>query len=228
MSKLLRVSNWRKVWKKQFSSCKTGNFDLPLKRNRTGGYKLVGNETVYTCFTSDFFPWRCRSVEGWSMANDPYKAWLTFFIITKRIDRFHVNLPNDWEEGYDNVSICCTVENQDRADYRLPIFLTEPIKHKSIICEPILEFIHLSDYLSSAIEMVTVGGESGDNARICNYDWILDIREQCLQKVFRFILNKRELIFKKMADFIRFPENFSIHRHKRLELIYKVAYNGNL
>ncbi len=184
---------------------KTGNFDLPLKRNRTGGYKLVGNETVYTCFTSDFFLedadlWRA---EVWQMIRIRHD--LHFFIITKRIDRFHVNLPNDWEEGYDNVSICCTVENQDRADYRLPIFLAEPIKHKSIICEPILEFIHLSDYLSSAIEMVTVGGESGDNARICNYDWVLDIREQCLQKGVPFYFKQTGAHFQKDGRLYTIP-----------------------
>lgn len=48
---------------------KTGDFNLPLKRNRAGEYNLSGNETVYTCFTSDFFleeadAWRA---EAWQM-----------------------------------------------------------------------------------------------------------------------------------------------------------------
>jgi protein gp37 len=106
---------------------------------------------------------------------------LRFFIVTKRIHRFNVSLPDDWGDGYDNVAICCTVENQDRADYRLPIFLAAPIRHKSIICEPLLESIDLSAYLSTAIEQVVVGGESGNDARICRYDWVLAIREQCLK-----------------------------------------------
>lgn len=33
---------------------KTGNFNLSLKRNRQGEYKLQPDEIVYTCFTSDF------------------------------------------------------------------------------------------------------------------------------------------------------------------------------
>jgi protein gp37 len=161
---------------------KTGDFSLPVKRNRAGGYKLLGGETVYTCFTSDFFledadAWR---VEAWQMIRE--RRDLHFYIITKRIDRFPVSLPADWGDGYGNVTICSTVENQSRADYRLPILLAAPIKHKDIICEPLLEAVDLSAYLSPAIGQVVVGGESGDNARLLFYDWVLGIREQCRQK----------------------------------------------
>jgi protein gp37 len=31
-----------------------------------------------------------------------------------------------------------------------------------------------------------VGGEAGNNARICNYDWVLDIRTQCIEKKVAF------------------------------------------
>ncbi|MGA3013852.1 MAG: DUF5131 family protein [Bacteroidales bacterium] len=109
-----------------------------------------------------------------------------FYIITKRIDRFRVNLPEDWGDGHDHVSICSTYETQDMVDYRLPIFLSLPIKHKAIICEPLLEQINLSHWLTPSIEEVIVGGESGNNARICNYDWVLDIRTQCIEKKVSF------------------------------------------
>jgi hypothetical protein len=61
---------------------------------------------------------------------------LQFFIVTKRIYRFFIRLPDDWGEGYPNASMCCTVENRDRADYRLPLFKAAPIRHESIIREP--------------------------------------------------------------------------------------------
>ena len=76
---------------------------------------------------------------------------VTFFIITKRIHRFAECIPDDWGDGYDNVHICCTCENQKAADFRLPIFLEAPIKQKSIICEPLLEQIDLSRYLDKSI-----------------------------------------------------------------------------
>lgn len=40
--------------------------------------------------------------------------------------------------GYENVIIGCTVENQEMADYRLPIFLALPIRHRAIIAAPLL------------------------------------------------------------------------------------------
>jgi Bacteriophage protein gp37 len=193
---------------------RTADFNLPVKRNRAGDYKLSGNETVFTCFTSDFFledadAWR---VEAWRMIRE--RRDLDFLIITKRIDRFRVNLPEDWDDGYDNVSICCTVENQDRADYRLPIFLAEPIKHKSIICEPILEAINLTPYLSPMIEEVVVGGESGADARICNYDWVLDIREQCRQKEVTFYFKQTGAHFEKDGRLYTIRR---IHQHSQAQ-----------
>ena len=104
-----------------------------------------------------------------------------FLFITQRITRFSKCLPEDWGEGYPNVSICCTVENQAKADERLPVFREALIRHKMIVCEPLLERIDLSAYLGDWVESVTVGGESGDDARVCNYDWILDIRRQCIE-----------------------------------------------
>ncbi|SCD21970.1 phage protein Gp37/Gp68 [Proteiniphilum saccharofermentans] len=159
---------------------KTKNFDLPVQKKRNGEYKIPSGTMVYTCFTSDFFledadPWRVEAWEMIRLRND-----LKFMMITKRIDRLHESLPEDWGDGYDHVTICCTVENQDRADYRLPIYKTVPIKHKIIICEPLLEHIDLSSYnIGSWVEQVVAGGESGYGARTCNFDWIIDLRNLC-------------------------------------------------
>ena len=86
---------------------KTAQFRLPLARRKNGDYKLQ-DDVVYTCMTSDFFleeadEWRA---EAWQMIAQ--RQDLHFFIITKRIDRFVVQLPADWGEGYAHVSICVT------------------------------------------------------------------------------------------------------------------------
>jgi protein gp37 len=156
------------------------SFDLPVRKNRQGGYKLPPGETVYTCFTSDFFLdeadiWR---EEAWEMIRA--RPDLDFLIITKRIHRFRERLPGDWGEGYGNVSIWSTCENQEMADFRLPILMGAPIRHKGITCEPLLGRIDLSKYLGPWAEGVVAGGESGMEARPCDYDWVLDIRRQCL------------------------------------------------
>ena len=142
--------------------------------------KIQSGKIVATCFASDFFiaeadAWRA---EAWAMIKQ--RTDLDFLILTKRIDRFNVSLPNDWGDGYDNVNIGCTIENQASADYRLPLFLSYPIKRRFIAAAPMLEAIDLSAYLGG-IEHVTVSGETGQEARICNYDWVLNIREQCVK-----------------------------------------------
>ncbi len=135
-------------------------------------------------------------------------CWFYFF--TKRIDRLADCLPDDWGTGYDNVLIGCTVENQDRANYRLPIFLSLPIKHKSIIVAPILEKIDISAYLYDSIEEVSVGGESGTSARPCNYDWILDLRRQCIEKNIPFRFHQTG------AHFIKDKKLYQIKRKDQL------------
>ncbi|MEY8282879.1 hypothetical protein AALA13_03460 [Lachnospiraceae bacterium 50-23] len=42
---------------------------------------------------------------------------LHFLFLTKRIERFMECIPEDWNNGYDNVTVGCTVENQDKADH---------------------------------------------------------------------------------------------------------------
>lgn len=165
----------------------TKSFDLPVCKKRNGEYKVPSGTVVYTCFTSDFFiedadPWRA---EAWKMIRE--RDDLDFLMITKRIDRLAGCLPDDWGEGYDNVTICCTVENQACADYRLPIYRTAPIKHKIIICEPLLEKLDLSAYhIGEWVEQVVAGGESGSDARPCDYDWILELRDQCAESGISF------------------------------------------
>lgn len=185
---------------------KTAEFNLPIKKKRNGEYKIENGSTIWMCFTSDFFLkdadlWRD---ECWKMIKQRYDCNFCFF--TKRIDRFYECIPEDWNDGYDNVTIGCTVENQQMADYRLPIFLNAPIKHRLIIAAPFLEKIDMRNYLSSKIEMVSVGGESGLNARTCDYDWIVDLRNQCVEKNISFVFHQTG------ANFIKDGKRYFIKR----------------
>ena len=159
---------------------KTNEFDKPIAKTAKGKDKIQSGKIVATCFASDFFiaeadEWRA---DAWAMIKQ--RPDLEFLILTKRIDRFLVSLPADWGDGYDNVNIGCTIENQELADYRLPLFLSYPIKRRFIAAAPLLSAVDFSPYLSG-IEHLTVGGETGREARICNYDWVLAIREQCVK-----------------------------------------------
>jgi len=156
------------------------NFDLPLRKDRAGHFKIASGSEVATCFTSDFF---IEEADAWR-----HEAWkiirqrkdVNFLICTKRIERFNACLPDDWEDGYDHVFIAVTCENQEKINERLPIFLNVKAKHKYIFVSPILEDVDLSRYLqTAAFELVSVAGESYENARICRFDWVRHIKQTC-------------------------------------------------
>ena len=159
---------------------KTKDFAKPVERLKNGNYKMKSG-IVYTCFSTDFLlaeadEWR---TECWQMIKERQDC--TFLFLTKRIDRFMECIPDDWGEGYENVVVCCTIENQRNADHKLDIFSRLPAKHKCITAQPLLERINIEKYLDD-IELVVVGGESDRNARPPDYAWVLDIREQCIRK----------------------------------------------
>lgn len=159
---------------------RTKGFSAPVERSKGGEYIMKPGQTVYLCFQSDFLlpkadAWR---EECWSIMRK--RPDLHFLFLTKRITRFLECLPADWGEGYENVTVGLTIENQKRADLRLALFCSLPIKHKNVIAQPLLEQIDIERYLNG-IELVVVGGEAGRNARPLNFNWVLNLRQQCLK-----------------------------------------------
>lgn len=202
----------------------TASFDLPVRRSRDGRFKIPAGETLYTCFTSDFLleeadAWR---TQAWEMIR--LRPDLSFFFITKRIDRLAAVLPPDWGDGYPNVAIGCTVENQAMADYRLPIFREAPVRHKLVICAPLLERLDLSAYLGPWCEQVSAGGESGNEARPCDYDWVLDIRRQCVESGISFSFHQTGARFMKDGRLYRIRRPFQHSQAHKAGIDYKVSH----
>lgn len=194
---------------------KNADFTLPLKKNRQGEYKLKPEDgIVYTCITSDFFIedadyWR---QEAWDMMR--MRSDLQFCIITKRITQAAERLPDDWGEGYDNVAFACTVENNAMAKVRLPVFKEFPAKHKLIFCAPLLEQVELGDYLEG-IEEVSVGGESGSDARVCRWEWIEEMYRTCRDKGVPFSVHQLGSVFVKDGREYRLPNRRIQHEQAK-------------
>ena len=202
---------------------KNAAFDLPVKRKRDKSYKIPPGRLVFTCFTSDFLlsdadEWR---PDCWRMMKERSDCWFYFF--TKRIDRLESCLPPDWGDGYDNVLIGCTVENQDRADYRLPIFNALPIKHRSIIAAPLLEGIDISKYLNDEIEEVSVGGESGLDARECRFEWVMSLHDQCVEKNVPFRFHQTGAKFVKNGRVYRVPRAYQHAQARKAGLNFRLG-----
>lgn len=149
-------------------------------------YKIPSGSIIVTCNTSDFFireadVWR---QEAWEFIHSRQDC--LFIITTKRIDRVKQCLPDNWVDGWNNVVINVSIEDENKALERVPILLDLPIKHKGIIIKPMLEQIDIRPYLSSGfIEHVIVGGDSYTGydgvAKELDLKWVKDIQQQCIE-----------------------------------------------
>ncbi len=158
------------------------NFNLPLKKDRQGNFKVPSGASLRVSMTSDFFleeadAWRD---EAWNMMR--LRPDVHFWLLTKRAHRIRACLPWDWLNGWDNVSLNVTAENQARADERLPVLLEIPAKHKGVMVAPFLGAVDLTRYLASGqLETVFADGENYDGKRPLHYEWVKHLYDQCVQ-----------------------------------------------
>jgi len=98
----------------------------------------------------------------------------TYQILTKRHGRMRVlmrtavPLPNVW--------LGASVEDQKRADLRIPALLDTPAAVRFLSCEPLLGPV---DLRQAAVNWVIIGGESGPGARPMDLDWARFLIRQC-------------------------------------------------
>ncbi len=156
-------------------------FNLPLKRDRAGNFKVPDNTRLRVCMTSDFFlaeadEWRD---EAWEIIRQ--RSGVLFWLLTKRPERIADHLPADWGDGWDNVALNVSCENQTRAKERLPLLLEIPAKHKGFMAAPFIGPINAEPYLASGqFELVYADGENYAGARPLHYDWVKSLYEQCV------------------------------------------------
>lgn len=174
------------------------NWDLPLKKDRNGNYKIKSGEFVRVCMASDFFLeeadiWRD---DAWQIMKQ--RQDITFSLLTKRADRISKCLPIDWNNGWDNITFAVSCENQKRADERIPYLLSLPCKHIWISLKPLIGEITLEKYLKSGkIETVLCGGENYAGERPLHYEWVKKIYDECIKYNVEFIFGQTGNVFIK-------------------------------
>lgn len=136
---------------------------------------------VFTCSWSDWFieeadEWRD---EAWSIIKrTPH---LTYQILTKRPENIADRLPADWGDGYENVWLGVSVENQKAAEKRIPMLLRTPAKIRFLSVEPLLEHVILDrlDFSENQrfgwrnVLMRTWGKGSDDDGFLGPIHWII-------------------------------------------------------
>lgn len=163
-------------------------FNYPLQKDRQGNYKIKSGEMIRVCMTSDFFleeadDWRD---EAWEIMRK--RSDVIFFLLTKRPERVKDCLPYNWGDGWENIFFNVSAENQKRADERIPILLELPFKHKGVMCAPFIGKVDIRKFLNTGqIEQVLCDGENYDGARICDFNWVKSLREQCAENNIKFV-----------------------------------------
>ena len=182
---------------------KTG-FRYPLSKDKTGRYRIQSGEMISVCMTSDFFlaeadEWRA---EAWNMMRQ--RSDVAFLLLTKRIERVRDCLPENWGDGWDNIFLNVTCENQFRADERIPILLELPFRHKGLHCAPLLGPIRIGRYLETGqIEQVACGGENYGGSRPCDYNWVKALRDECVSRDITFCFMETGTVFVKDGKLYR-------------------------
>lgn len=118
--------------------------------------------------------------------------WHIFQLLTKRPERvLDLNKKISWP---DNVWMGTSIENQDYT-YRSKILSETSAKTKFLSIEPLISPINHLNLLG--IDWVIVGGESGPGARLMKEDWVLKIKDLCLEKKTPFFFKQWGGVFKK-------------------------------
>lgn len=106
-----------------------------------------------------------------------------------QIGRGIMTANTDWP--LPNVWLGVSVEDQKRADERIPDLLATPAAVRWISAEPLLGPVDVRPYMPNKLwndipswkqpelDWVVVGGESGPNARPMHPDWARSLRDQC-------------------------------------------------
>jgi protein gp37 len=139
----------------------------------------------------------------------------TFQVLTKRPERMREYMRSRYDDPWttpssaylpdfppENVWLGTSVEDQRRADERIPVLLDTLAAVRFLSCEPLLGSVDLTAFLwkdedvlqeyiggypryqtegvpTGALHWVIVGGESGPGFRPMDLDWARQLRDQC-------------------------------------------------
>ncbi|MFC1565055.1 DUF5131 family protein [candidate division KSB1 bacterium] len=120
--------------------------------------------------------------------------WHRFQVLTKRSERLQeLNSRLPWKP---NIWMGVTVENSDNL-HRIDHLRSTDAHIKFLSLEPLLGPINSLDL--SGIDWVIAGGESGPGSRHMKKEWIMDIRNQCIDAGVSFFFKQWGGVNKKKA-----------------------------
>lgn len=188
------------------------NWKKPLTWNAKAA-KAGVRRRVFCASLADVFDnqvpeeWR---TDLWALIRaTPHLDWL---LLTKRPQNIAKMLPADWGDGYPNVWLGTTAENQTEADRRIPHLLAVPAVVRFLSMEPLLGPVILPGNFMAlgANAWAICGGESGHGARPMHPDWARSLRDQCVAAGVPFL-------FKQWGEWVSVSEVAGSGAHFQFE-----------
>lgn len=158
---------------------------------------------------------------------------LDFLLLTKRPQNFAGRVgevAHNWQSSCEsaawwmrgmpprNVWIGTTVEDQTRADLRIPQLLQIPADVRFLSCEPLLGPVVLgltgysydSQFGRCFIDWIITGGESGPGARPFEVEWARGLRDQARAAGVAFFMKQLGGVSKHRGELTDFPEDLRV------------------
>lgn len=205
------------VWKKPYVCNDLIHYATPVK-----------DRLMFTASFSDIFIKEADGWRGdfWQLIRDNPRV--IFQVLTKRIARAKKYLPDDWGDGYKNVWLGTSIENQKQADLRLKHLKDIPARCKFVSFEPLISYI---DYSAPWLDWAIIGGESGNDKgeykyRQCLPYWIQAIINQSkadgtavfVKQLGTFLSKKMALSDRHGGNIDEFPAAFQLQEFPNFKL----------
>ena len=176
---------------------------------------------IFVCSMSDLFHEAVDFHFIASVMGHMHQSPHTFQLLTKRPARmleFFEWFRRDWlgpfasawPKEYPNVWLGVTAENQQQADYRIPLLLQIPAAVHFVSVEPMLSAVNLRRWLqpcgcgglcdsgepcpmaynAGGLDWVIAGCESGPGKRPARVEWFRDLKDQCVAAGVPFFLKQ--------------------------------------
>lgn len=114
---------------------------------------------------------------------------LDWLLLTKRSENIRKMLPEGWGEGWANVWLGTTCEDQPNYDRRWPVLRATPARVRFISYEPAIGRLTLPTE-GPHPDWIICGGESGAGARFMRPDWARDLMNDCRQIGIAFFMKQ--------------------------------------
>lgn len=184
------------------------NWRKPIKWAKDARNHLPHRQRVFCASLADVFdnrvPTQWRADLFALIEATPGLDWL---LLTKRPENIRKMLPDDWGNGYSNVWLGTTCEDQPHYDRRWPILRSVPARLRFISYEPALGPLTTVTCEGSP-DWIICGGESGAGKRPFDPRWARVLSDECGMFGIPFFMKQIDKIQAVPADLLirEFPE----------------------